>query len=68
MEGDFVLIFSTTDNFQAEIARELLEENNLRCVVLNQHDSMIPSIGEIEIYVPKSDQELSLEILKNLKS
>ena len=68
MEGDFVLIFSTTDNFQAEIARELLEENTLRCVVLNQHDSMIPSIGEIEIYVPKSDQELSLEILKNLKS
>lgn len=68
MDGDFVLVFSTTDNFQAEIARELLEENTLRCVVLNQHDSMIPSIGEIEIYVPKSDQELSLEILKNLKS
>ncbi|MCW0483330.1 DUF2007 domain-containing protein [Gaoshiqia sediminis] len=67
MEEDFVLVFTTAETFQAEIAREILEDNDLRCVVLNQHDSMIPSIGEIEVYVQKDDQELALEILKKLK-
>ncbi len=68
MEEDFVLVFTTADNFQAEIAKEILEDNDINCVVLNQHDSMIPSIGEIEIYVQKDDQELALDILKKMKN
>ena len=68
MEKDFIKIYSTSEQFQADIAREILEESNVNSVVLNQHDSMIPSIGgDIEIYVHKNDQEAAREILKNLK-
>jgi len=68
MEKDFIKIYSTSEQFQAEIAREMLEENNINSVVLDQHDSMIPSIGgDIEVYVHENDQEAALEILKKLK-
>ena len=66
MEKDFVKVYSTSASFQADIAREILEENNIRGILLNQHDSMIPSIGEIEVYVHKNDQAKALEILKTL--
>jgi len=68
MEQDFVLVFRTSDRFQVEIAKEILEDNDVNCVVLNRQDSAIPSIGEIEIYVHKNDLELALDILKKLKN
>jgi|APHig6443717497_1056834.scaffolds.fasta_scaffold478747_1 hypothetical protein len=68
MEKDFIKIYSSADPYQADLAHDLLDENNIQCVVLDQHDSMIPSIGEIEIYVHESDEATALEILKNLKN
>ena len=68
MEKDYAMVFATTDQFQAEIAKDILEENEIKCVVLNQHDSMIPTIGQIEVYVQENDKEIALEILKKLKN
>lgn len=68
METNFVLVFTTTEAFKAEIAKEILDDNDINCVVLNQQDSVIPSIGEIEIYVHENDLELALDILKKLKN
>lgn len=68
MEKGFVLVFSTTVGFQADIAREILEDNDIYCVVMNQQNSVIPSVGEIEIYVHENDLELALDILKKLKN
>ncbi len=66
MEKDFVLIYQTTVHYQAEIAREVLTDNEINCVVLNQQDSAIPSLGEVEVYVHQNDQEQALNLLKNL--
>ncbi|MGV8091439.1 MAG: DUF2007 domain-containing protein [Mangrovibacterium sp.] len=68
METDFIKVFTSTDPYEADIAHDILDENNIRCVVLNQHDSMFPSIGEVEIYVHENDEAAALELLKNLKS
>lgn len=68
MEKDFVKIYSSADPYQADMAHDILDENDIQCVVLNQHDSMIPSIGEIEIYVHESDETAALEILKKMKN
>ena len=68
MEKDFILIFSTVDNFKAEIAKEILTDNDVNFVTMNQQDSVIPSIGEIEIYVHENDLKLALDILKKLKN
>ena len=68
METNFVLVFTTVEAFKAEIAKEILDDNDINCVVMNQQDSVIPSIGEIEIYVHENDLELALDILKKLKN
>lgn len=68
MEKDFVKVHATTDPYLADIAHDILSENNINSVILNQHDSMIPSIGELEIYVHENDEAAALEILKTLKS
>lgn len=68
MEKDFIKVFTTSDPYEADIAHDILDENDIRCVVLDQHDSMFPSVGEIEIYVHETDEATALEILKNLKS
>ncbi len=68
MEKDFVLVYSTAEQFQAEIAQEILAENDVQCILLNQRDSSFPSVGSLEIYVHKNDLELALDILKKLKN
>ncbi len=69
MEKDFELVFSTGQEYQAEIAREILEDNEILAVVLNQKDSMYQlNHGNIEVYVHKDNLEKAEEILKKLKS
>lgn len=68
MEKDFVLVYATVNPFQSGIAKELLDEAQIQYVELNQHDSVIPSIGAIEIYVHETYYETAVDILKNLKN
>ena len=66
MEKDWVCVFHTAETFQAEIAKEILENEEIQCVVLNEHDSTFPSIGEIEIMVHKDFEKKATELLKDL--
>ncbi len=69
MEKDFVIVYSTGQDFQAEIAREILVDNDILAVVLNQQDSMYKlSHGNIEVYVHKDNKVKAEEILKKLKN
>lgn len=68
MEEDFVLVYTTGIPYQAEIAKELLTNSEIPFVEMNQLNSVIPSFGDIEIYVHESHQELAFDILKNLKN
>ena len=66
MEKDWVCVFHTAENFQAEIAKEILENEEIKCVIINEHDSAFPSIGEIEVMVHKDFQVKAIELLKDL--
>ena len=68
MEKDLVIIYSSDQEYKIQIAQELLDENNIESFILNQHDSVIPSIGLVELYVNKNDQEQAEKILKKLKN
>ncbi|HKJ42225.1 MAG TPA: DUF2007 domain-containing protein [Sunxiuqinia sp.] len=67
MEKDLVSIYSSDKDYQIQIAQELLDENGIESFVLNQHDSVIPSIGNSELYVHKDNQKQAEKILKKLK-
>ena len=55
MEKDWILVFSTGQPYQAELARQLLEENNIQAVVINKKDSSYLAFGETEVYVRRDD-------------
>lgn len=59
-------MYHTEQSFQAEIAREILENEEIDCVLLNEHDSTFPSIGELEIWVHQDFEVKATELLKDL--
>lgn len=66
MEKDWVCVLNTEQNFQAEMAREILENEEIDCVVINEHDSNFPSIGDVEIWVHQDNELKAKELLKDL--
>lgn len=66
MEKDWICVFHTEQSFQAEIAKEILENEEIICVVLNEHDSTFPSIGELEVWVHQDFSNKATELLKDL--
>ncbi len=48
--------------FQAQLIREILEEQGIHAVVLNNRDSMF-LIGDIELYVPEKQEKKALAII-----
>lgn len=68
MEKDWILVFSTTEEYQAEIAREILENEGINSVVLNKKDFSSLAFGPIEVYVHKDYQKKAVEILNELKN
>ncbi len=67
MEKDWKQVFLAAEMYQAEIARELLENNGINSVVLNQKDSVYLTFGDIQVYVNENDETKAIEILKELK-
>lgn len=66
MEKDWVCVLQTEQTYQAEIARELLDNEGIECVIMNEHDSTFPSIGEVEVWVHQDYKQQALDILKEL--
>lgn len=66
MEKDWVCILHTGQSFQAEMAREILENEEISCVILNENDSAFPSVGELEVWVHQDYKSKATELLKEL--
>ncbi len=66
MEKDWICVFHTEQSFQAEIAKEILENEEIICVVLNERDSTFPSVGELEVWVHQDFSNKATELLKDL--
>jgi hypothetical protein len=48
-------VYSTNAEYQAEILKALLEEENIVSIVVNKQDSSYLSFGEVEVYVKSED-------------
>jgi hypothetical protein len=67
MEKGWKEVFVTDQEYQAAIAKDILEDNGIKVVVLNQHDSMYKVFGSIKVLVPDGEAELAETLLKELK-
>jgi hypothetical protein len=54
MDG-WVNVYTTGQLHLAEIAKELLKENNIDSVIVDKRDSLYITIGEVELFVRDLD-------------
>lgn len=67
MEKGWVEVYITAHEYKASMAKDLLDNENIKAIVLDQHDTAYKSFGESSVYVAKADKEKAIEILKKLK-
>jgi len=58
------VIYRTTQLYQAEMLKDLLEANEIPAVVINKQDWAYRAFGEIEVYV-KRDDILQAKVIVN---
>ena len=56
MNSDWVVVYSSSDIFKAEIIKNMLLSNNIDAIIMNQKDSSY-LFGAAEIYTKKVDIE-----------
>lgn len=67
MDDNWTVVFTTNKPWQAELAKQVLEENDIAAVLINKQDSSY-LIGEVEIYVENSTLEKAKELIKNIEN
>ena len=67
MEKNWVSVFTTNSEYIAEIAKGILNENEIDAVVLNKKDSSY-TFGEIELFVNRDNSIRAKYLLKELDS
>ncbi|MBP8959393.1 MAG: DUF2007 domain-containing protein [Bacteroidales bacterium] len=65
MEKDWVKVYESTEDFKIEIARILLEGNDIESVIINKKDRSY-RFGENELYVHRDNILKAKQLLKNL--
>ena len=67
MGNNWVKIHSVSQDYEAEMIKGILEENDIGCVIVNKKDSAY-LFGEIEIFVDVEDAFIAKQFILNLKS
>jgi hypothetical protein len=67
MENGWKEVFLTPYEYQAIMARDILENAGLKAVILNKRDSAYLNFGEFAIIVPEDGENIALDLLKELK-
>lgn len=66
MDENWQEVFSTSHVWQAEMAKQILEENEITAVVINRKDSSY-LFGEVAVYAEIKNAEKAKELLKDIQ-
>lgn len=65
--GNWTLIFSAGSPHEAEMVRGLLEEHDIRAVVMDQGSSLYPPLAGAGVYVEPQEAVRALHIVRNTR-
>ena len=67
MEKDWVKIYESSVSCKVNLAKDILEDNEINCVIIDKLDSMYKGFTNetSELYVNVNDKEKANQILKN---
>ena len=54
MEDNWIVIYSTSQLYEAELVKSMMADNDIECVLMNKQDSTY-RFGDIEVYVPTDE-------------
>jgi aspartokinase len=63
-----IKVLSTDNPNKAAIVKQMLEENNIKVVLLNKQDSSYLMFGLVELYVQKEQLEKAENLLKEINN
>ena len=66
MEKDWVIAKSFSKAYIADIAVEVLADNEIRGVIMNKKDSSYQTFGDIDVYVETANLEKAQKVLEEL--
>jgi len=67
MQNNWVNIHTVSQEYEAEIIKSILEENDIECVIVNKKDSAY-LIGDLEIFVDVENAFIAKQFILDLKS
>jgi len=67
MKENWVKIYSSTDLVRVKIAEDVLKQNGIESHIVNKPDSMLPMLGQAELFTPPGKSDAALKVLKNNK-
>ena len=62
-KDNWAKIYSTTVHYKAEIAKDVLEQADIKSVIVDKKDSAYGVFGEIELYVQRENVVKAKHIL-----
>jgi hypothetical protein len=65
MEPNWTKIYTTPDNFRANLLVATLKEEDVDAVIINHHDSVYPNLGVCEVYVNNENIIPAQAVIKN---
>ena len=63
-----IKVLSLDNPNKAAIVKQMLEENNIKVVLLNKQDSSYLMFGLVELYVQKDQLEKTEDLLKEINN
>jgi hypothetical protein len=64
MDENWTCVFSSNDLVKVKIAEDVLKQNGIESHILNKPDSMMPMLGEAELYVRREKAEAARQVLE----
>jgi hypothetical protein len=68
MDASWLKAFQSEHMIKAELAREILDQNDIAAVIVNKKDSNYPVFGMCEVHVLASDLTKAQNILANAEA
>jgi uncharacterized protein YbaA (DUF1428 family) len=64
MKENWIKIYSSQDLVKVKIAEDVLKQNGIESHILNKPDSMLPMLGEAELYTLPEKAEAARKVLQ----
>jgi len=66
MLDNWIVIYSTSQLYEAEMVKNIMADNEIECVIMNKKDSTY-GFGEIEVCVPTNDAFKANQLILEFK-